>query len=137
MNTSLSAELKVKNSFIEKLETKLDVFNDRLTALNENFDTKKKISPLKSKNRVKNTNNMVKIITAELADLVNAKKDEVLKCDQIRGRLWKYIWTNNLHDPENKRLFTPDDKMKSVFGKDKITRRSMNNLIKSHTLEML
>ena len=115
----------------------MDVFNDRLTALNENFDTKKKISPLKSKNRVKNTKNMVKIITAELADLVNAKKDEVLKCDQIRGRLWKYIWTNNLHDPENKRLFTPDDKMKSVFGKDKITRRSMNNLIKSHTLEML
>ena len=166
-NTSLSAELKSKNSYIENLETKLGVFNDRLTALDEKFNTtrnnfeisssKKKarkeendpkldnvivshplaLKSFAAKKRSRKGDKMFKILSTELADLVHAKKNEVMKYKMIWDRLWNYITTHKIRDPKDKRMFTPDEKLKPIFGKDKISRRSMNKLIESHILKML
>jgi len=143
VNTGFSAEIRAKNSYINQLKKELNVFNDRLTAMNNKIDTKQQtseISPSKSaasKKKAKNVDNMVKIVSAELADLVKVKKDQVMKYDQIVGRLWNYIKTNNLQDLKNKLMFTPDDRMKQIFGIEKKTihaNRSFKKMLKAHIL---
>ena len=125
----------------------MDVFTDKLKALDEKFNLNKinsEISPLKSKSenktkkKIKKADNMCKILTTELADLVHAKKNEVIKYDHILNRLWQYIYTHKIILPENKRMLIPDHKMSSVFGKNRISRKSIKNtLIKTHILQIL
>merc|ERR1711955_96993 len=50
-------------------------------------------------------------LSAELADLVGAKKGEKLSRPEVVKRLWAHIKSQKLQDPENKQYFTPDAKI--------------------------
>ncbi|MFC5067748.1 SWIB/MDM2 domain-containing protein [Flaviflagellibacter deserti] len=51
---------------------------------------------------------------------------------EVVSKLWEYIKKNNLQNPANKREIISDDKLKPVFGKDKVTMFEMNKLIAGH-----
>merc|ERR1712001_346393 len=68
-------------------------------------------------------------LSAELADIVGKKEASRAECIK---QLWAYIKKNNLQDPENKQLFTPDKKMAKVFGADRIRAFGMAKFLSSH-----
>jgi hypothetical protein len=45
---------------------------------------------------------------------------------------WDYIKSNNLQNPENRREILADDKLRKVFGKDKVTMFEMNKHLAQH-----
>lgn len=51
---------------------------------------------------------------------------------EVVSKMWDYIKKNNLQNPQNKREIVADDKLKKVFGKDKVTMFEMNKLISPH-----
>ena len=65
----------------------------------------------------------------ELAAIVGA---DPLARSEIVSKMWEHIKKNNLQNPENKREILADDKLKKVFGKDKVTMFEMNKHISNH-----
>src|SRR5215217_5131996 len=51
---------------------------------------------------------------------------EPLPRGEVVSKVWDYIKSHNLQNPENRREILADDKLKSVFGKDKVTMFEMN-----------
>ena len=51
---------------------------------------------------------------------------------QVVKKVWDYIKSNNLQNPANKREIKADDKLKKVFGKDKVTMFEMNKHLAAH-----
>jgi upstream activation factor subunit UAF30 len=45
---------------------------------------------------------------------------------------WGYIKSHNLQNPENRREILADDKLRKVFGKDKVTMFEMNKHLAQH-----
>ena len=65
----------------------------------------------------------------ELAAVVGEKdipRPEVVK------KVWEYIKSNKLQNPENAREIVADDKLRKVFGKDKVTMFEMNKHLAAH-----
>lgn len=58
--------------------------------------------------------------------------NDKLPRSQVISKVWDYIKSNNLQNPENKREIMADDKLKKVFGKDKVTMFEMNKYISAH-----
>lgn len=50
----------------------------------------------------------------------------------VVSKVWEYIKTHNLQNPANKREILADDKLRKVFGKDKVTMFEMNKLLSPH-----
>jgi upstream activation factor subunit UAF30 len=48
------------------------------------------------------------------------------------SKVWDYIKSHNLQNPENRREILADDKLKSVFDKDKVTMFEMNKHLSRH-----
>jgi SWIB/MDM2 domain len=46
--------------------------------------------------------------------------------------MWEYIRSHNLQNPENRREILADDKLRRVFGKDKVTMFEMNKHLAGH-----
>jgi len=67
--------------------------------------------------------------SAELGAVVGNEK---LPRSQVISKVWEYIKSNNLQNPENKREILADDKLKKVFGRDKVTMFEMNKYISQH-----
>ena len=67
--------------------------------------------------------------SAELGAIVGNEK---LPRSQVISKVWDYIKSNNLQNPENKREILADDKLKKVFGRDKVTMFEMNKYISQH-----
>ena len=67
--------------------------------------------------------------SAELAAVVG---DGPLPRGEVVSKMWDYIKGNNLQNPENKREILADDKLKKVFGKDKVTMFEMNKHLAAH-----
>jgi len=65
----------------------------------------------------------------ELGAIVGNDK---LPRSQVISKVWDYIKKNNLQNPANKREILADDKLKKVFGKDKVTMFEMNKHIAGH-----
>jgi len=65
----------------------------------------------------------------ELGAIVGNDK---LPRSQVISKVWDYIKSNNLQNPANKREILADDKLKKVFGKDKVTMFEMNKHIANH-----
>ena len=65
----------------------------------------------------------------ELAAVVGS---EPLPRPQVVKKVWDYIKKNNLQNPSNKREIKADDKLRKVFGKDKVTMFEMNKHLASH-----
>jgi upstream activation factor subunit UAF30 len=75
------------------------------------------------------------------ADKVNALRKPVQPSDelaaiigsaplpraQVVSKIWDYIRSHNLQNSENRREILADDKLRKVFGKDKVTMFEMNN----------
>ena len=58
--------------------------------------------------------------------------NEPLPRPQVVKKVWDYIKSNNLQNPTNKREIKADDKLRKVFGKDKVTMFEMNKHLASH-----
>ena len=65
----------------------------------------------------------------ELGAIVGNDK---LPRSQVISKVWDHIKKNNLQNPANKREILADDKLKKVFGKDKVTMFEMNKHISKH-----
>jgi upstream activation factor subunit UAF30 len=65
-----------------------------------------------------------------LAQIVG--KDPIPRTE-ITKRVWDYIRSNNLQNPENKRMIKADDKLKAVFdGKSEVSMFEMTKLVNAH-----
>lgn len=51
---------------------------------------------------------------------------------EVISKVWAYIKSNDLQNPENKREILADEKLKKVFGRDKCTMFEMNKYISQH-----
>jgi upstream activation factor subunit UAF30 len=65
----------------------------------------------------------------ELAAVVGAGP---LPRGEVVSKAWEYIKSNNLQNPENRREILADDKLRKVFGKDKVTMFEMNKHLAQH-----
>ena len=65
----------------------------------------------------------------ELAEVVGAAP---LPRGEVVSRVWKYIRTHNLQNPENRREILADTALQKVFGKDKVTMFEMNKHLAQH-----
>ncbi|MBM1175337.1 SWIB/MDM2 domain-containing protein [Microvirga arabica] len=68
--------------------------------------------------------------SAELAAVVGSSP---LPRTEVVSKVWEYIKSNNLQNPENKREILADDKLRAVFGgKDKVSMFEMNKHFAQH-----
>ena len=51
---------------------------------------------------------------------------------QVVSKIWEYIRAHNLQNAENRREILADDKLRRVFGKDKVTMFEMNKHLAGH-----
>jgi upstream activation factor subunit UAF30 len=65
----------------------------------------------------------------ELAAVVGS---DPLPRPQMVSRVWDYIKQHDLQNPKNRREILADDKLKPVFGKDKVTMFEMNRYLAQH-----
>jgi chromatin remodeling complex protein RSC6 len=65
----------------------------------------------------------------ELAEITGT---DPLPRSQMVKKVWDHIKANNLQNPENKREIIADDKLKAVFGKDKVSMFEMNKHLSKH-----
>ena len=66
----------------------------------------------------------------ELAAVVGAPAP--LPRSEAVSKVWDYIKAHNLQNPENRREILADDKLRKVFGKDKVTMFEMNKHLARH-----
>jgi upstream activation factor subunit UAF30 len=51
---------------------------------------------------------------------------------EVVSKVWEYIRSHNLQNPENRREILADDKLRRVFNKDKVTMFEMNKHLAAH-----
>ena len=51
---------------------------------------------------------------------------------QVVSKIWEYIRSHNLQNPEDRREIVADDQLRRVFGKDKVTMFEMNKHLAAH-----
>jgi upstream activation factor subunit UAF30 len=65
----------------------------------------------------------------ELAAVVGS---DPLPRPEVVKKLWEYIKKNDLQNPQNRREINSDEKLRAVFGKDKVTMFEMNKYVAQH-----
>src|SRR3954466_3087792 len=65
----------------------------------------------------------------ELAAVVGS---DPLPRGEVVSKVWDYIKSHKLQNPENRREILADDKLRKVFGKDKVTMFEMNKHLAQH-----
>ena len=65
----------------------------------------------------------------ELAAVVGS---DPLPRSEVVSKVWDYIKKQKLQNPENRREILADDKLRPVFGKDKVTMFEMNKYLAQH-----
>lgn len=65
----------------------------------------------------------------ELAAVVGATP---LPRTEVVSKVWEYIKKHKLQNEANKREILADDKLKAVFGRDKVTMFEMNKYLAQH-----
>ena len=65
----------------------------------------------------------------ELAAVVGTNP---LSRGEVVSKIWEYIRSHNLQNPENRREILADDKLRKVFGKDKVTMFEMSKHLAQH-----
>ena len=51
---------------------------------------------------------------------------------EVVSKVWDYIKRNQLQDPQNKREIVSDEKLRAVFGKERVTMFEMNKHLAQH-----
>lgn len=67
--------------------------------------------------------------SAELAAVVG---EGPLPRGEVVSKVWEYIKSKDLQNPQNRREILADDKLQKVFGKDKVTMFEMNKHLAQH-----
>ncbi len=67
--------------------------------------------------------------SAELGAIVG---NDPLPRSEVVSKVWDHIRKNNLQNPQNKREIVADDKLRKVFGKDRVTMFEMNKHLSNH-----
>lgn len=67
--------------------------------------------------------------SAELGAIVGGA---ALPRSEVVSKIWAYIKAEKLQNPDNKREIVADDKLKKVFGKDRVSMFEMNKHISQH-----
>lgn len=67
--------------------------------------------------------------SAELAKIVGS---EPLPRSEVMKKVWDYIKSKNLQNPENKREIIADDNLQPVFGTNKLDMFQMTKAINQH-----
>ena len=67
--------------------------------------------------------------SSELGAVVGTKP---LPRTEVVSKVWDYIKKNKLQNPKNGREILADDKLKKVFGTDKVTMFEMNKHLSKH-----
>ena len=65
----------------------------------------------------------------ELAAIVGNGK---IARGEVVSKIWDYIKKNNLQNPQNKREILADEKLRPIFGADKVTMFEMNKHLAKH-----
>jgi upstream activation factor subunit UAF30 len=65
----------------------------------------------------------------ELAVVVGS---DPLPRPEVVSKVWDYIKKNKLQNPQNKREIVADDKLRAVFGKERVTMFEMNKHLAQH-----
>ena len=65
-------------------------------------------------------------------DLAEITGSAPLPRSQMVKKVWDHIKANNLQNPQNKREILADDKLKKIFGKDKVSMFEMNKHLSNH-----
>lgn len=65
-------------------------------------------------------------------DLAAITGKDPLPRSQMVKKVWDHIKANNLQNPENKREIMADDKLRKIFGKDKVSMFEMNKHLSNH-----
>ena len=65
----------------------------------------------------------------ELAAVVGS---EPLPRPEVVSKVWDYIKTHKLQDPQNKREIMADEKLQAVFGNERVTMFEMNKHLAQH-----
>jgi chromatin remodeling complex protein RSC6 len=65
----------------------------------------------------------------QLAEVVGSAP---LPRGEVVSKVWTYIKDKGLQNPQNKREILADDKLRKVFGKDKVTMFEMNKHLAAH-----
>ena len=65
-------------------------------------------------------------------DLAAITGSDPLPRSQVVSKMWDHIRRNNLQDPNNKREIVADDKLRKIFGKDRVTMFEMNKHLSRH-----
>ncbi|MBA3511267.1 SWIB/MDM2 domain-containing protein [Sphingomonas sp.] len=58
--------------------------------------------------------------------------DAPLPRTEVVRKIWNHIKKNNLQNPKNTREIIADDKLRPVFGKDRVTMFEMNKHLSKH-----
>jgi chromatin remodeling complex protein RSC6 len=66
------------------------------------------------------------------ADLAAITGSDPLPRSQVVSKMWDYIRTNKLQNPENKREILADDKLRKIFGVDRCSMFDMNKHLSRH-----
>ncbi|MBS0599381.1 MAG: DNA topoisomerase III, partial [Proteobacteria bacterium] len=67
--------------------------------------------------------------SAQLAAVIGA--DPVARPEAVK-KMWDYIKAHNLQDPQDKRTIVADDKLRAVFGKDRIGMFELAGVLGGH-----
>ena len=88
--------------------------------------TTKKADPAKGSSGKKVNPALMKPLqpSKELAAVVGS---EPLPRPEVVSKVWDYIKKHKLQDPQNKREIMADEKLRAVFGKNRVSMFEMNN----------
>ena len=65
-------------------------------------------------------------------DLAAVVGSDPLPRPEVVSKVWDYIKRSNLQNPANKREVKADDKLRAVFGKERVTMFEMNTYLAQH-----
>ncbi len=65
-------------------------------------------------------------------DLATVVGSGTMARGEVVSKVWEYIKSHKLQNPADGREILADDKLKKVFGKDKVTMFEMNKLLAQH-----
>lgn len=66
------------------------------------------------------------------ADLAAITGSDPLPRSQVVSKMWDYIRSNKLQNPDNKREIIADDKLRKIFGADRCSMFEMNKHLSRH-----
>ena len=68
----------------------------------------------------------------QLAEILGSSQP-ISRAEAVKG-LWDYFKKHNLQNPKNKREILADDKLRPLFGKDKITMFEVGKIVNANLL---